>query len=863
MMAFAAPLLAAVVLTQFQGGTLQGAVADEGGKPVAGARVLFFAPAPWEGGRFRPVEVQTTTAADGRFRLTVPSLRGLYVHRASLWADRPGSAIVGATEFRPSARALVLRTPSPKTIKLEGPDGRPLAGALVSPRVVSANAMSFVAELPDRLSMPLAVMTGPEGTATVDYLAGGDLLVAVRIKADSIGTQDIQLVEWSGRNAQGATISIRLKRTSRLNGRVRSRAGQPVQSQPVEIWSKGGSLLEPNPVRFNSGPILTAADGSFQTPDNLLLGSPYRVVIRAPAMEPILSDWITIDDKPRVLLPMLQGPLRAIRGRVVDRQGKPLAGIEVFQAGDGPERTTTETDRDGRFTLGGFCQGSVFLFARGDGFRFYGRLVKPDETELKLDLTRINERPKDEMRMLPDPIPMAESQALAQRLLEPYWIGFEEKNEAEKALALRSLVMSDPVGVLQKLDGGAINAREESRLRFGVARALARTDPTRAEAVADSIEGSALRGMILVALADALPDAQLDRKLALLDRAVLEARAATDPATRLYRMGEVAERWFNLGVREKAKTLIAGEFKLAEQVTKNARPGIRGPIAAVLARVDLAAAMAIANEFPVNGTYTKTGALRYIAFGLAADNPAEAERVLRLIAPDTSRDWFHPMIARRMVTVDPARARRLTDESQRYFDNPTTYLFLAHGMKSLDPAGANHAIQTSMHAFDRLMKDGPEYSQMLGDRQVLLPMVEQIDPALVPEFFWRVVANRPSVGNPSSVREASLSSLVALLAWYDRDVAAVLFEPVRDQLERTDESALARASAEFLSWSILDPRAAVARLEKVPVSPKLDLDADSARQRVSKSLRLSHEARWRDIWEDATEMRQMIYPGLW
>ena len=243
MMAFAAPLLAAVVLTQFQGGTLQGAVADERGKPVAGARVLFFAPAPW-GGRFRPVEVQTTTDADGRFRLTIPSLRGLYVHRASLWADRPGSAIVAQTEFRPSAPALVLRTPAPKTIKLEGPDGQPLFGALVSPRVVSGNGMSFLAELPDTLSMPLAVMTGPEGTATVDYLADGDLLAAVRIKADAIGTQDIQLSEWSGRNAQGATINIRLQRTCRLTGRVRSRAGQPVQSQPVEIWSKGGSLLK-------------------------------------------------------------------------------------------------------------------------------------------------------------------------------------------------------------------------------------------------------------------------------------------------------------------------------------------------------------------------------------------------------------------------------------------------------------------------------------------------------------------------------------------------------------------------------------------------------------------------------------------
>ena len=61
---------------------------------------------------------------------------------------------------------------------------------------------------------------------------------------------------------------------------------------------------------------------------------------------------------------MIQRPLRTISGRVVDRQGKPVAGIEVFQSGDGPERTSTKTDADGRFTLGGFRQGPVFLFAR-------------------------------------------------------------------------------------------------------------------------------------------------------------------------------------------------------------------------------------------------------------------------------------------------------------------------------------------------------------------------------------------------------------------------------------------------------------------------------------------------------------------
>ena len=106
-----------------------------------------------------------------------------------------------------------------------------------------------------------------------------------------------------------------------------------------------------------------------------------------------------------------------------------------------------------------------------------------------------------------------------------------------------------------------------------------------------------------------------------------------------------------------------------------------------------------------------------------------------------------------MATVDPARARRLVDESQRNFDHPQTYLFLALGLKSRDPAAARQAFQTAMQGIDRLMKEGAEYSNMLGPRQILLPMVEQIDPALVPEYFWRIVATRPSVGDPRSVSE--------------------------------------------------------------------------------------------------------------
>jgi hypothetical protein len=131
---------------------------------------------------------------------------------------------------------------------------------------------------------------------------------------------------------------------------------------------------------------------------------------------------------------------------------------------------------------------------------------------------------------------------------------------------------------------------------------------------------------------------------------------------------------------------------------------------------------------------------------------------------------------------------------------------------------------------------------------ILLPLVEQIDPALVPELFWRAVAMRPPRGNPHIVREDSPGNLL-LLARYDREVAAALFEPVRDKLEHTDDRTLADSTIEFLAWSIFDPRAAVARLEQVPFTPEFDR-LDDARALVSQMLGLSYEERWRRIWLD-------------
>jgi hypothetical protein len=136
--------------------------------------------------------------------------------------------------------------------------------------------------------------------------------------------------------------------------------------------------------------------------------------------------------------------------------------IEVFQSGDGPERTSITTDVDGRFSLGGWRQGPVFPFARGEGFRFFGRLIQTGDHDITVELTRTNERPAREMRMLPDAFPLEESRALARRLIEPYCgAAVNQKNQAAQNRALRALAWADPVGVLQRLEKVPLTAKLE------------------------------------------------------------------------------------------------------------------------------------------------------------------------------------------------------------------------------------------------------------------------------------------------------------------------------------------------------------------------------------------------------------------
>ena len=79
-------------------------------------------------------------------------------------------------------------------------------------------------------------------------------------------------------------------------------------------------------------------------------------------------------------------------------------------------------DDHGRFALTGIHPAKSVILVEQSGFRLQGWLVDPSaHVDVgPLTLVRANETPEQVMKPLADPIPPAESRALADRLLEPY-----------------------------------------------------------------------------------------------------------------------------------------------------------------------------------------------------------------------------------------------------------------------------------------------------------------------------------------------------------------------------------------------------------------------------------------------------------
>ena len=205
-------------------------------------------------------------------------------------------------------------------------------------------------------------------------------------------------------------------------------------------------------------------------------------------------------------------------------------------------------------------------------------------------------------------------------------------------VVLRSLATADPVGrAAEAGERGACQRREAEvgGSRYAVAGAGSRPIRLEAEAVAERSRTRTSVSWACWPWPMPCRIEQRDRKLALLDRAAVQAKAATvppdPPATRWAKWPSDGTSW---GRRKRPRRSSPRDFSWRTRSRDKTDPR-RGRFAARLARVDLPSALAIAKEFPASGSYSASWVLRNIAFRLAADNPAEAERVLRQIPRET------------------------------------------------------------------------------------------------------------------------------------------------------------------------------------------------------------------------------------
>ena len=110
--------------------------------------------------------------------------------------------------------------------------------------------------------------------------------------------------------------------------------------------------------------------------------------------------------------------------------------------------------------------------------------------------------------------------------------------------------------------------------------------------------------------------------------------------------------------------------------------------------------------------------------------------------------------------------------------------------------------------------------------------------------MWRIVAARPPFPNPRTfVRN------VECISWYDREVAGALLEPTLARMDKVSDNELKSWDWAFEAWTLIDPWAAAARLERIPMTSTSPND-NRAWISVVEKLSLDRDERFRKSFID-------------
>ncbi len=327
-----------VTLTLRVGAAVEGVVTGPRG-PVEAATVEVRS----AGGPPRPPlkAREARTDASGRYRVG-----GLAPGRARLAARAPGLAPPSLEREVETVRGGAARA-----------DFEFGAGATVEGRVVDEQGAGLagarVAAEVEGVFTPYETTTDAAGAYRIAGLPATAAVIRATLAGHApAGSARLGLVE--GATAGG--IDLVLARGARIEGRVVLADGTPAGRAQVRLWDPGGGSVD----AVGAGP-----DGRFAFED--LRAGVYRLTASFPGQLDAESRAVGVAPGPPAGVELRFGRgAGAVRGVVVDGQGRPVAGarVEAARPGDPERRVHAVTDEEGLFGLDGLEPGLTELHVR-------------------------------------------------------------------------------------------------------------------------------------------------------------------------------------------------------------------------------------------------------------------------------------------------------------------------------------------------------------------------------------------------------------------------------------------------------------------------------------------------------------------
>jgi hypothetical protein len=435
----------------------------------------------------------------------------------------------------------------------------------------------------------------------------------------------------------------------------------------------------------------------------------YYITVEGEGFGKIGGDWnatktgepgSTITFEPFIVNPLKQD----IAGQVRHQDGTPVAGATVQTAGETPKPVTATTDAEGRYSLKGLPEMTLFVTVAKPGYRPTYVIHDTSKPSLNLSLRRTTEAPA--------PAPEISVKFLAERkqaiidMLEMVWAKRAEHGYGSSCFtAMQRLDPARAKAWVEAATGEeAVSLKKRFQAQIPEADLLKLAVEDVDEAIArigkDRTATYTLRSIAEKVLAKDKPVA-----LRLIEESTIIARKAfaQDPMRLPSNLAMSAVLAHEAGNVAGAKKLFAEAIELVDKIADAKNRGIAcGWVAGPLGKVDLAAAKEQLAK--CEDPYYHNAAVSTILVHIAKTDSQAAIENLKLLKTDRSRAYHTEklLIAVTIAEREPENAIKLVEGVETTVDRVRGYMELAKVFAVKDKPKAWRLIDK---AFDLMEKD--------------------------------------------------------------------------------------------------------------------------------------------------------------